>query len=372
MNKKQLIEKKAHLISLMEQMVNKATVETRELDETETSVYEQLKEEVKKIADQLQELISEEAQTEETQDEKGTEERSMKDTMINELLSGNKIELRAMSTANTGNAVATHLYDEITRKVQEKSNIVAEAKTVSVVGDMEFLAEGAIGEAAFVGETDSVSPTDLSAFEKVKLTDKRVATMVLVSKKLLNNSPAVSESYIADIVATRVANALEKEILADAPTETNGFTHTLVSVADADKQTGALSIESLMALVTSMKSAHQSGAKMIMSRATFAKVAALKDASGRHYIVSDFNHATQGVSYAILGVEISISEYIADDKILFVNMQEAGMLKVADGIELHPLTEKYAEQGQIGILCNAYFDFAVLNKEAVKMFVIGA
>lgn len=370
MNKKQLIEKKQELLNAMNSLVENAQVETRELNNAEQTAYDALKKQVEDIIKQLEELVADE-QTEEVQEEK-QEEKGTEERMINELLNGQKVELRAMDTTNTGNAVATHLYDEITRKVQEKSNIVSEARTVHSVGDMEFLVEGTIGEAAFVGETDSVSPTDLSAFEKIKLTDKRVATMVLVSKKLLNNSPAVSESYIADIVATRVANALEKEILADAPTTTNGFTHTLVSVADADKQTGALSIESLMALVTSMKSAYVSGAKLVMNRSTFAKVAALKDASGRYYIVSDFNHATKGVSYAILGVEISISEYIADDKILFVNMHEAGMLKVADGIELQPLVEKYAEQAQIGILCNAYFDFAILNREAVKMFVIGA
>lgn len=366
MNKKQLIEKKAHLISLMEQMVNKATVETRELDETETSVFEQLKEEVKKIANQLQELVAEEAQTEETQHEKGTEER-----MINELLNGQKVELRAMDTTNTSSAVANTLFDDIQRKMKETSGIFKDLKVVTNHGDIEFLVQNEEVAASFLGETASCTPTDLSAFSKVKLSDKRLATSVLISKKLLANGP-VSEAYIQEVVAERMAYGIERALLAPT-TEENSVTNTLVASAEAKKFTEALTIDALIKLITGVKQSYVNGGKLIVSRAMFQKMAALKDGTGRAYMVNSFDHATNSISYSILGVPVIISEFMKNDAILFVNLAHVGVFKMAEsGLTMTALTEKYAENGQLAIIAEMFGDFGITNTDELALFEIGA
>lgn len=58
-----------------------------------------------------------------------------------------------------------------------------------------------------------------------------------------------------------------------------------------------------------MKTSYLSGAKLIMNRATFMKVSALKDNTGRFYVVPGYDHATGTPVYSVLGMNIRISEY---------------------------------------------------------------
>ncbi|BBF43167.1 phage major capsid protein [Lachnospiraceae bacterium KM106-2] len=359
MNTKQLTEKKNELIEQMEQLIDTAEMERRNFSDDEDTTYQALETELKAVIKELSETRNYEEYKENT----NMETRNY----TQELLNGKSVELRAMDTTNKGEVVPTKLFEQIAKKVMEKSGIVAEVKIIESVGDIEFLVEGQIGEACFLSETGSAAPKDLDGFDKVKLTDKRLATAIIVSKKLLNNNHAITESYLADIIAERMANALEKELLSVSSSE-NGFTNTLLT--DTNAETGSLNIDSIMQLITSMKEAHLKGAKLIMNRANFTKLSTLKDANNHFYVVPTYDHATGAPIYSILGVQIKISEYAPADKIVLVNVSDAGIMKQSGGLKLTPLLEKYAENGQVAILAEQFVDFGILNRDCVKVLNI--
>ena len=360
MTRKELMERQDELKHSMLALLDQAEMETRNLSDTENDLYQELENELRSISEQLN---TQQKNLFEIKGETNMETRNYAE----ELLTGKTLELRAMNTTNHSEAVPTNLYDEITRKMKEKSDIVAEIRTVESQGDMEFLIENEVGEAKFLSETETCTPTDLSNFDKVKLTDKRVGTSVLVSKKLLNNSPAFTTGYLADIVSERMANALEKELLSIVTSE-KGLTNTLIN--DTEEVTGTLTIDTIMTLITSMKTSYLSGAKLIMNRATFMKVSALKDNTGRFYVVPGYDHATGTPVYSVLGMNIRISEYAPADKIILANVSQAGIMKQSGGLVLTPLVEKYAENAQIAIVANQMCDFGILNKECVKVLTI--
>lgn len=358
MTRKQLLERKNETINLMEKIVNKAQMECRELDPTEKEMYENLKKQVLELTNKIKSLFDDTTEI----DKEDPEKRSLVDS----ILANKTIELRDMSTTTHGNAVATNLFEQISKKIAEKSNILNDVPTVQNYGDMEFLSETDVQTAEFVGETDSVSHTDLSAFKKIKLSDKRLSTAIVVSRKLLNNSP-ISEEYLMNLISDRMANGLEKAILADT-TVANGITQTIVSEAESTKIIStSLTIDNIMSLITSLKQQYLAGAKIIVNRETFEKLCILRDMQGRYYIVNGYDHATQTPSYSILGVPVVISEYISANKILLANMQASSVLKYSEGITITPLLEKYIESGSIGIVADFGVDFGVINTDAIKL-----
>lgn len=363
MTRKQLLEKKNETINLIEKILNKAQLEKRELDPTEQEMYDNLKNQVLELTDKIKALFDDTKEVEKEEPEKRS--------LVDSILANKTIELRDMSTNTHDNAVTTNMFDQIFKKIAEKSNIIADAQAVQNFGDMEFLCENDVQTAEFVGETDSVAHTDLSAFKKVKLSDKRLATAIVISKKLLNNSP-ISEEYLMDLISDRIAGGLEKAMLADT-TQENSVTHTLISQAEATKiTTTSLTIDNIMALITSLKQQYLAGAKIIVNRVTFEKLSTLRDGNGRYYVVAGYDHALQQPSYSILGVPVLVSEYISNNKILLANMQASSVLKYSEGVTITPLLEKYAEQGSIGVVADFGVDFGVINTDAIKLLELTA
>lgn len=118
MTRKQLLEKKNENIQLMERILDKAKMECRELDPTEQQMYDNLKVQVFELTDKIKALFDD---TKEVEKEQDIEKRSLVDS----ILANKTIELRDMSTNTHGNAVTTNMFDQIFKKIAEKSNILS-------------------------------------------------------------------------------------------------------------------------------------------------------------------------------------------------------------------------------------------------------
>lgn len=357
---KALREKKDLLLNKMESMLNIAEVETRALSDEEMTQYNELKAEVEKINATLKafEEKFKEQKTEKTEDKGEQEDMKKEETRA--------LEMRNMATGTYENAVPTELSTEVIKKLDELSNVVADVSKVDVVGDFEILVEKAAnGKAQILGETDRLSATDLNGFDTVKLSDKRVATEVVVSEKLLNNSPIVSHEYVVEEVAKRVARTLEDEIFNSDGT-TNHFGKGLISSVEATEVT-KIDIDSIKSLVVSMNPTLLNGAKLYMNRTVFDEVSKLKDGSGQYYLQLT-NVVNEGPQYMIFGVPVEITECITEKLIVLANVGQAYKLKVsADNMGVRTLTEKYSDVGCLGFIVNVYFDGAVVDKQAVKV-----
>lgn len=352
MTKKLLLEKKTEIIEKMESILNSVEIEKRAISDKEEAIYLSLEEE-------LRELNAILAETEKQENIGGNDME--KREFAQQLLQG---EVRSDSTTHS-NAIPTSIANEIVEKLYEVSNVVSDAQMVQANGDLEFLVEKEDGFAQILGETDEISPVDLKAFEKVILKDKRIGDLVLVSKRLLMNAPAVGIDYIVNTLAKRMGRSLEREIFIADGTTTHLTSGLLKGDVISLSSPESISIEDLQKLILEMNPILLTCAKFYMSRETFNKVALLKDADGKFYVTRDM--INDKPSYKVLGVEIEITPSVTGLSVVLANVNSAIKMKLAENTSIQVLTEKYATSGQIGVLAEFYGDVALVNKQAVKV-----
>ena len=338
---------------LMENILKPYETEQRAMPEEELVAYENLENELRNINDQ----ISEADKNIETKGDNKMEKREFAQGILNG-------ELRADTTTH-GNSIPTNIANEIVEKLYEVSNVVAEAQYVQANGNLEFLVEKEDGFAQILGETDDVTPADLKAFEKVILKDHRIGDLVLVSKQLLLNSPAVGVDYIINTLAKRMGRTLEREIFVADGTSSHLTSGLLKGEEVSLGATGVIAIDDLQKLILSMNPVLLNGAKLYMNRETFNAVALLKDTDGKFYVTRDMINDKPG--YKVLGVEIEITESITGLQVVLANVNEAVKMKLAENTNVQVLTEKYATSGQVGVLVDFYGDVAIVNKQAVRV-----
>lgn len=352
MNKKYLLEKKNDLIEKMENIINSIDIEKRAMTEKEETEYLILENEVKDINSILSQ--------EEKQEHIGGTDMEKRE-FAQQLLKG---EVRADSTTHS-NAIPSNIANEIIEKLYEVSTVVANAQMVQANGDLEFLVEKEDGFAQVLGETDEITPVDLKAFDKVILKDKRIGDLILVSKRLLMNSPAVGVDYIINTLAKRMGRTLEREIFNADGTATHLTSGLLKGDIINLSASDILSLDDLQKLILSMNPILLNGAKLYMNRESFNRTALLKDSDGKFYVVRDI--INDKPAYKILGIEIEITEAITGLQIVLANINEAIRMKLAETTSISILTEKYATSGQIGVMAEFYGDVGLINKQSVKV-----
>lgn len=353
MNRKALLERKLELQEQMESILNSCEIETRNLTTDEESTYQTLETELRDITSQL----NKNNYMEEKNMDNNLEKREFG-------LGLAKGEVRADSTTHS-NSIPTNISNEIIEKLYEMSNVVANAQMVQANGDLEFLVEKEDGFAQVLGETDEISPVDLKTFDKVILKDKRIGDLVLVSKKLLMNSPVVGTDYIINTLAKRMARTLEKEIFQADGTSTH-LTSGLLKGNTVELSVGeSISIDDLQNLILSMNPILLDRAKFYMNRETFNKIALLKDNDGKFYVARDI--INDKPSYKVLGIEIEITTSVTGLSVVLANVNEAIKIKLAENTNIQVLNEKYATSGQLGVMVEFYGDIALVNKQAVKI-----
>lgn len=357
MNKKLLQEKKAELLEQMEQLTSNAEVETRALSDEEIKAFEDLKKQIEQISKTLEVFDTKKEMVEEEQpknEKEGAKEMDTEKRMLAET------ELRAIMTSTThANAIPESLHGEIIKKLEEKSAVYAEAKKVDYVGDLAILIDGENAEASILDETEELTESDLGAFEKVVLKDKRVATLVTVSKHMLNNSPVLTMEFIADKVATRISNTIENQIF-NADGNSKKMTSGLL--AKGSKIDADVTIENILSMVGRMKAAYLNGAKFYCNRETFKALCGMLDANKRPYIVADV--INNKPAYTLLGIPVVVTDVLKGELVL-ANVNEAMMVKHGQTPQIEVLNETFALKGSVGIMCEAFVDCAVVNPETV-------
>ncbi|MGL5067240.1 MAG: phage major capsid protein [Sarcina sp.] len=352
---KALKEKKSELMEKMQKMLNVCETETRALSEEENAAYESMEADLKNIENTLIKLRESKGDTEMIKETTKTETEEVRS--IEE-------EVRNMSTTTNGNSIPTILSNDVIAKLDEQSNVVSEVRKITIAGDYEQLVEiETSGSAQILGELEKLNAVDLSDFETVKLTDKRVATEVIISEKLINNAPVLAHGYIANEVSKKVSRTLENQIFNGTGTEKE-FGKGLIS--SVTPTIANITIDSIKDLVIGMNPTLLGGAKLYMNRTTFAEVSKLKDSTGEYY-VQLHTVMNEQPNYMVLGIKIEISDIIPVDTIVLANVGQAYLLKVNGDMSVRQLVEKYSDIGCIGFLVNAYFDGAVVNTQAVRV-----
>ncbi|MFL0166739.1 phage major capsid protein [Candidatus Clostridium helianthi] len=357
MTNKALRERKWELTEQIEALLNACEKETRDFSQEENTQYLEFEKELRAVIEQLN---TNEKNLEENKGEKNMDKFEKREFGMG-LAKG---EVRADTTTHS-NIIPSEMYNEVIQKLSEMSTVVADAQMVKATGKLEFLVEKEDVLAEVLGETDEISPVDLKAFDKVVLADKRIGTLVLVSKQLLHNNPVIGVDYITNTLAKRVSRKLEEQAFKATGQEREFTSGILTAPSLALKTAGTLDIDDVQNLILDMNPVLLNGAKIYINRDTFKKLSSLKDGQGRYYVVRDY--IADKPVYKVLGVEIQITEAIIGLQIVLANVNEALKFKLAENTNVQVLTEKFSLSSQVGVLVEFYGDCALVNAAAARV-----
>lgn len=358
-NKKELMEKKIELQEEMQSMLDRIEAETRAFSQDENSQYLELEKELRAVIEQLN---TNDKNLEKNKGEDKMEKRELLENFAAGLVVG---EVRNMDTTTQANAVPSVISADVVKKMEEISTVFNESKKVVAPGELSILIEKELTKAKVLGETEEIIGEDLAAFEKVVLKNRRVGTMLVVSKQLLMNAPHLGMDYLNSQLAARLVRTVEHEIFNGDATEGH-FSKGILALAPVVEKAGSgIAITDLSKLITDINPVFLPKAKLYMNRASFSMVAQLMDGTGRPYLTHDV--IGQAPMYRVLGVTIEITEALADEVIVLGNIGEAVTVKMVQDITVTPLLEKFASSGQVAIIAEAYLDSTIVNTQAIRV-----
>lgn len=281
-------------------------------------------------------------------------------------------ESRSLNTTADGGAlIPENVANEIVLKMENISPVFGQArKFTSVTGNLKVARENDAIVAGFVGEGNDVIEGQLG-LEFVELQQKRVGAAITITNQLINDSAVSITDYIQNLLARRVAKAVEKAILTG-----NGNEEFKGIVNDADvasvNVSGAVTLDDLQSLYLSIHPDFLNGASFIMQRDFFNQIAKMKDNMGHYYLQ---NGVVNGVvTQTLFGLPVYQSDSLPDNTpVVFGNITEAYAVLVKQDMGLQEIQDSgLALQGAKMFLLDAYMDGAVVNPQAVAKLTVNA
>lgn len=311
MSLKFLKDKRQGLINDLELMVANMETEKRNLSDEELTQFRDKKKEIEKIDETIAE-VEEVRYNEMTDSEKvvETEKRSrdeIEKRALEAFFKGEDItEYRTLLTT-TGNNQATipvTIAEGLLKKLEEQCPILAEGRRFSSKGILRLLSETSYGEGAMTEENAKFHEDDVE-FGFIELSAYKISTSVKMSFELLKNSSLDLNDYLTDVIVRRLAREINKYFLIGTG---NKQPQGLIQGTQTVEVGTDLTYDVFVKMITSLHPKFLEGAKFIMNRATFTKVALLEDGNGHKYLQ---NGVVNGkFVYTIAGVPIMIDNYM--------------------------------------------------------------
>ena len=383
------IEKKNDLIKKAEDILNQAEKENRELTDAEAQELAEIRDDVKKIKDILgitdeldearacgseskEEARSIKGNVSETQEEIETREYKAFDAYLR-----NELSTRANNLTESANGavIPTTVAKKIVSKVYDICPILARSTKYNVKGDLVIPyydeSETAITVAfaeEFVDLTSSVG-----TFSQINLKDYLAGALVLVSRKLLNNSQFDLVAFIIDKMAEAMARFLEGVCINGGnPDETyhvnqvKGLAGSVTNIVLAGS-TSAITAEKLVELKDAVKDVFQNNAIWIMNSETRTALRQLTDDVGR-FLLSDDLSSPFGTT--LMGKPVYVSDNMpkiaSAVNAIYYGDFKALATKFSEDMTIEVLREKYATMHAIGVVGWASFDACVDQVQAIS------
>lgn len=393
---KQLTEKKNDLIIRAEEIVKSAEAKERELTEAEAAELAEIRDDVRKIKEQIglvkdvKELDAEKAPAKVEVEEDGDKEIEVKETRAFEQYirsyGTNEYNLRddvtPLSKSNNGAIVPVTIAKRIIRKLYDISPILEKSTKYNVKGTLAIPQYNEDGtnfiNVAFQGAEFSKISANSGKFTSVNLNDYVAGALSLVSRQLINNVDFDIVGYVVDQMAYSIKRFIEN-VLLNGSGVISGQTGTVAGLTGVTLTTTAaaataVTSNELIELQDSVKDMFQDGAFWIMSPATRTAIRQLKDNYGRYLLQDDISLP---FGKSLLGKPIYVSDNMPDmeaGKTAIYYGNFAGLAtKFSQNMEIQVLREKYADQFADGIIGWFSFDAAVQDQQQIaKLVMAGA
>ncbi len=225
------------------------------------------------------------------------------------------------------------------------------------------------GTGSWVEEEQQIPESD-DAFSQVTLTAHKFATMIRISRELLNDSAFDLAAYIAHEFVRRAGAAEEQAILTgDGSHKPIGLLHATLGA-----QTGittasstAITADELIDMQHSLKSGYRRKACWIMNDATISAIRKLKDGNSQYIWQPGIK---EGAPDMLFNQRVLMSNYMpligAGNKVILYGDYSYYWLAEREGRTLERLNELYAVTDQVDFKMTERLDGRLILPEAVK------
>lgn len=384
MNEKELIEKRNDLQAKMEEILNKAKVENRAMNDEEIKDFDNVEKEITNIDATLErskkinemECKKPEGEKELTQEEKDVKAFA---TFIRNYVNGVPQNAETKLTkGDNGSIIPKTIAQKIIDKVIEISPLYASAT--------RYDAKGTLAIPKYDDTTDDVTVAYATEFDDlvshsgkfatVELTGFLIGALTKISKSLLNNNDFNLTEYVVNKMAEKFKLFYEGEMLNGTSNKISGiagsYDSTNMKVALAAKS--SITADELIDIQETVPDVFQTKAYWIMNRETRKAIRKLKDSDGNYLLNRAFNEKWD---YELLNKPVYCSEKAeklgtASKPVIFYGDFSGLATKETESMEIQILLEKFATQHAIGVVGYSELDAKVENTQKIAVAVSGA
>lgn len=376
-----LREKKNDLVTMAEEILQKAKIEKRELTDEEIAEINKIKEDVEKIKktlkleDDIRDIATEENETtpddeeEKTTEETETEERERRS--FEAYVRGYALNLRDdpvnLDKGTNGAVIPTSIANQIIKQVYDLCPVLEKSTKYNVKGNLTIPYYDESDTAITVDyhdEFSALTSTSGKFTSTITLTGFLAGALTKVSRSLINNSQFNIVDFVVKAIAESIARFIEKELLIGTVGKVTGLS-TLTNVVTAEA-TNAITADEVIQLHDAIKDAYQKNAIWIMSNQTRTALRLLKDKEGRYLLNDD---VSQPFGTSLLGKPVYVSdnmpEIAAGNTIIYYGDLKGLATKFNENINIQVLRERYADEHADGIIGWFEFDSKVEDNQKI-------
>lgn len=383
-----LQEKRNSLYAELSTLFENAENESRAFNDAEESTFTSLSKEIAALDKQIQrETEHRNLELGKPADNSPTEEQETRafELYLKSQVTGDKsLETRANLTyGDNGAVIPKSIVNKIIDQVVNISPIFAKATKYYIKGDISIpkvdTSSGDIS-VSFASEFSSITATAVK-LTSVELKGFLAACLVVVSRKLINNSQFDIVSFVVNRMALKIAVFIENYLINGGTSATLGGTYSGLkqSVTQAKSITAGSSITSdyLIDVQDTIPDVYQANACWIMHPSTRTIIRKLKDGQGNYLLIKDFNSPT---GYTLLGKPVYVSDNMtgfasatAGKDFLYYGDMSGLAVKISEDANIQVLNEMYATQHATGFVLWIEIDNTVENtQKIVKGSVVAA
>lgn len=371
MNK--ILERRNALFDEIKALHEKIQKEERSYTPEEITEYTAKRDEINRLDAQLEkdreirslELKKQPVKSTETKQETKEE---LETRAFREFLTGKKdIETRNASPVNmtygaNGAVIPDTIMNKVIDRVIEISPLYAAATKYAVPGDITIpKIDRSSGDitVAFSAEFSTLTANGFK-FGSITLSGHLAASLVLISKQLINNSKIDVVSIVINKLAEKIAAFIEDFLLnGNSGIQGSGIAGSMDSGNKLTVSTVAgITGDTLIDVQDKIPDAYQGGAFWIMNSTVRTKIRKLKDGQGNYLLIPDFQN---GSGYTLLGKPVFVTDNLptasaasSGDTLLYYGDFSGLAVKTGESAEIQMLLEKYAEQHAVGM--NVWFE----------------
>jgi HK97 family phage major capsid protein len=375
---KSLTEARNDKVTELQEIVNKAKLETRAMTEEENTQFETLEKEIKGIDDTIAaetrarglEIIK---GMEEEKDRKAEVRAELEERAFENYIRG-VVEERAdvnLTHGENGAVIPSTIANKIIKRLYDISPIYQLAT--------RYNAGGTLNIPYYDEETQAITMDYAEEFNELISTSGKFTSISLkgflagvltkVSRSLINNSQFAIVPFVINAMADSIHRWIEKELLVGTPNKIEGLRGVTQIVETASST--AITADELIDLQEEVIDYFQGPAIWIMNRTTRKAIRKLKDSEGNFLLNRDF---TAKWGYTLLGKDVYTTDNMpkmeAGKTAIYYGDMSGLAVKTSEDISIEVLREKFATQHVIGVVGWLEMDSKVENTQKIAKLVM--